>query len=162
MGLLANLQKSFALGLVPSQFVAWIDAVSDAIDSFIPTAVPPAGQVPTSTGTAWETIGLLQGLDLPNANINLTIPAGNVRFIRANTLTANRAYTLSTTAGEVLNDVIGIVREDVGAFTASIINGGPAAGTLYVFAAAVKKVAWFQFDGVDWFELSQATITSSI
>jgi hypothetical protein len=36
MGVLVNLQKSFALSLFPSQFVAWIDAASAFIDSFSP------------------------------------------------------------------------------------------------------------------------------
>jgi hypothetical protein len=162
MGALEKLQRSYALSLLPSQFVAWIDAVSAAIDGFIPSAVPPAGEVPTSTGTAWETIGLRQGLDLSNSNVVFGVIGGNVYFLRAATLSAARQATLGT-AGAVVNDVIGIVREDVTAFTYTVINGGPAAGTLYVFAGdGVKRVAWFQFDGVDWYELSQAVITSSI
>jgi hypothetical protein len=50
MGLFANLQRSFANALFPSQFVAWIDAVSDFLDTFVSTG--EVIDVPTVVGAA--------------------------------------------------------------------------------------------------------------
>jgi len=123
--------------------------------------VPTAGQSPVSTGTAWETNGMTQGADLTNADVHIDVTQGNIRYLRAATLTGNHTVTLDTT-GAVADEVIGIVREDVTANTYAVINGGPAAGTLYTFPVSVKRVAYFKFDGTNWNSAGNSAITSSL
>jgi hypothetical protein len=91
--------------------------------------------------------------NLTNANATIDVSTGKNQYVAQPRLyTANRTLTLGTTSA-VANSTIIVVREDTEAFTLTVINGGPAAGTLSVLPASTAGTWIYSFDGVDWFEL---------
>ncbi len=90
-----------------------------------------------------------QGAVLTDANATLQVGEGFWRRLPAATLSDNRTLTLGTT-NAAAGDVIEITREDVGAYTVAVVNGGPAAGTLLTFPVSEKWHARFYFDGTNW------------
>lgn len=74
---------------------------------------------------------------------------GELRRIPVATLTQNVALTLGTT-NAAAPDIIEVSRFDVGAFTVTIVNGGPGAGTLVTLPVSQRSNAVCQFNGTDF------------
>lgn len=91
----------------------------------------------------------VQGAALTDADATLQVGDGFWRRMPAATLGANRTLTLGTT-NAVAGDTLTITREDVGAFTLAVVNGGPGAGTLLTFPVSEKWWADFYFNGTNW------------
>ena len=90
------------------------------------------------------------GADLTDADESLTVGGNFFRVLPAATpLTASRAKTLSTT-NAASGDMIHILRLGLGAFTMTIVNGGPAAGTLFTLPSGQSWWAKAYFNGTDW------------
>lgn len=93
--------------------------------------------------------GSAPGANLTDANVSILFSEGVLRRLPLATLTGNHTCTLGTT-GAVKGDQITIVRDDVEAFTYTIIDGG-GPGNLLVMPASKKGFAKCQFDGTNWF-----------
>lgn len=123
-----------------------------------PLPTPGIGSVPFSLdGVNWVLAGAPAATITANSNQSLTLAAAwNWIVPSQSALTANRDDTLST-AGAVEGDVVSIfwAQSNDGGFHRSIINGGPAAGTLYSAPNTGQRVVDFQFDGVNWAKLGQ-------
>jgi len=104
----------------------------------------------------WRRVRLpLLGANLTDADVTLD-PQGNyIRQIPASTLSDNRVGTMGLT-NTLSGDIITVVRLDVGAFTFTIINGGPAAGTLVTLPVSVQSFADLYFNGTNWIKLRAA------
>ena len=90
------------------------------------------------------------GADLTDADESLTVGGNFFRVLPAATpLTASRAKTLSTT-NAASGDMIHILRLGLGAFTMTVVNGGPAAGTLFTLPSGQSWWAKAYFNGTDW------------
>lgn len=89
------------------------------------------------------------GAALTDAPATITVAQGKWRVLPAATLTATRAFTLSTT-GAVAGDQITITRLDATANTITIVNGGAGAGTIATLPVSVVGFATCQFDGTNW------------
>lgn len=72
-------------------------------------------------------------------------------------ITQNLVVTLGVTAAEA-GDLVTITRLDAAAFTVTINNGGPAAGTLATFPISQQAFGDFYFDGTDWVKRRAATM----
>jgi hypothetical protein len=99
----------------------------------------------------WKRVRLnVKGADLTDANESIGVGGNFLRFLPAATpLTVNRTKTLVTTNAEA-GDEINVTRLGLGNFTMAIVNGGPAAGTLFTLPA---NEAWWckaYFDGTNW------------
>ena len=90
-----------------------------------------------------------KGADLTAATATLTVGGKRWRRIPAATLTANQSIALSTT-NAAAGDWIHVSREDVGAYTVALTNGGPAAGTVVTLPISAKAWALVYFDGTNW------------
>lgn len=115
----------------------------------------PAG----GTVGRWKLIevsdGLDLGADLADADATLLVSQGALRSLPVSTLTAARVATLGATAA-TKGSVVTISRLDVEAFTYTIDNGGPGAGTLAVMPVGVRAWGDFRFDGTNWTHLRSA------
>ncbi len=131
---------------LPSLF-KWIPGGSDTVDSV--TVFGYQGGTPG----VWRRVRLpLLGDDLTNADATID-PQGNyIRQLPAATLDDDRVATMGLT-NALAGDMITIVRLDVGAYTYTINNGGPAAGTLTVLPISAKAFADLYFDGTNWIVL---------
>lgn len=89
------------------------------------------------------------GANLGDADATLVVGGGAWRRIPAATLTANRTITLGTTNASA-GDVLELTRLDVSAFTVSVVNGGPGAGTLCTLPISARSWARLYFDGDNW------------
>jgi hypothetical protein len=89
-----------------------------------------------------------RGANLTNASVSIDVSGNRWRVLPASTLTANRTCTVEPDAAQE-GDVIVISREDAEAYTYSIVNGGPSAGTLATLGSSGGFVELY-FDGEDW------------
>lgn len=78
----------------------------------------------------------------------LTLAGGGWYTIPAGTLTEDIVLTLGTANAEA-GDCFEITRLDVSAFTVTIVNGGPAAGTLVTLPGSTRAFAKACFNGAD-------------
>lgn len=90
-----------------------------------------------------------KGADLTDAPATITVAQGKWRVLPAATLSATRAFTLSTT-GAVAGDQITITRLDATANTITVVNGGAGAGTLATLPVSTTGFVKCQFDGTNW------------
>lgn len=91
----------------------------------------------------------LAGDALVDGNQTIHVTGGFLRTLPAQTLTTNVTITLGTTnarAGYPLE----LLRYDVGAYTAAIVNGGAGGGTLATFPVSSKARFLGYFDGTNW------------
>src|SRR5687767_8474441 len=108
--------------------------------------VKPAIQVPVLSGQSPAD----KGANLTDADATVTWSLTTAwRVLPAATLTANRTVTLGT-SGASAGALLTITRDDVTPYTLAVVNGGPAAGTLFTLAGEVKSAATFYFDGTNW------------
>lgn len=92
----------------------------------------------------------IKGTDLTDADETLTVGQNFYRQLPALVpLTVNRVKTLSTT-NAAAGDIIHITRLGLGAFTMAIVNGGPAAGTLFTLPISAAWWCKAYFDGTNW------------
>lgn len=92
----------------------------------------------------------IKGTNLTNADETLTVGGNFYRQLPALVpLTVNRVKTLSTT-NAAAGDMIHITRLGLGAFTLAVVNGGPAAGTLFTLPISVAWWCKAYFDGTNW------------
>lgn len=91
----------------------------------------------------------IKGADLTDAPATITVAQGKWRVLPAATLSATRAFTLSTT-GAVAGDQITITRLDTTANTITVVNGGVGAGTLATLPVSTTGFVKAQFDGTNW------------
>lgn len=82
--------------------------------------------------------------------MTITVSGQRHRVFPAETLTANRQITLSTT-GAVAGDELFITRNDATTFTLTITNGGVGGGTLAVMPVSTRAWCLASFDGTNWF-----------
>lgn len=90
-----------------------------------------------------------KGADLTDAPATITAAQGYWRVLPAATLSATRAFTLSTT-GAKAGDQFTITRLDASANTVTVVNGGAGAGTLLTMPVSKVNYGLFQFDGTNW------------
>ena len=91
----------------------------------------------------------ITGDDLTDADATIHVGGKFLRQLPAATLGANRTLTLGTT-NAATDDVLRVVRYDVGAYTYQIDNGGAGGGTLCTMPVGTAYWAEFRFDGTDW------------
>lgn len=94
-----------------------------------------------------------RGEDLTNAAATIYPSGKRWRVLPAATLSANRVLTLgvgSSTVSVVEGDWIYITREDVGAYTFTILNGGVGAGNVAVMPVSQRAWCLAYFDGTNW------------
>jgi hypothetical protein len=90
-----------------------------------------------------------RGEDLADADQALTVAGGRLRVLPPATLTDDRTLTLDD-AGAAAGDQILITRNDVSAFTATIVNGGAGGGNVAVMPVSVRSWCLSVFDGTNW------------
>lgn len=108
--------------------------------------------VPTGGGTGGAWVRMREddrGADLLDADATILIGGGAWRVIPAGRLTASRTLSLSTENAQP-GDRITFTRLDTGAFTVTLVNGGPGAGTLATLPVSAKSFATVQLSGADW------------
>lgn len=128
----------------------WIVGNTDTVDS-----VTVFGHVGGTVGR-WRLVRRpLQGADLTDADVDIEPSGDFIRVVPASTLTVNRVATMETASARD-GDIITVVRLDTEAFTYTINNGGPAAGTLVTMPVSVQAFADLYFDGTDWIKLRAA------
>ena len=111
-------------------------------------------------GTAgrWLRVRLpIKGSDLTDADATIQVGGNYWRVLPAATLSANRQLTLGTT-NAAAGDQITITRQDVGAFTYAVVNGGAGAGTLVTLPVSKAAFADFYYDGTNWLLVRAATM----
>lgn len=92
----------------------------------------------------------IQGTDLTDADETLAVGGNFYRQLPSTVpLTVNRIKTLSTT-NAAAGDMIHVTRLGLGAFTMAIVNGGPAAGTLFTLPISQAWWAKAYFNGTNW------------
>jgi hypothetical protein len=93
-GVFSNLQRAFALALFPSQFVAWIDALSSQLGDFVTLTNFPVNAV---LGTALATVDIVGLAIVPQttAGVSVTLPAPTVT-------TPGRRFTVANTGSQAL------------------------------------------------------------
>lgn len=94
-----------------------------------------------------------RGDDLTNAAATIYPSGKRWRVLPASTLTANRTITLgvaSSTASVEEGDWLLVTRQDVGAFTLTLLNGGPSAGNVAVMPISQRAWCLAYFDGTNW------------
>jgi len=89
------------------------------------------------------------GADLGDADATLTVGGGFWYTLPAATLTANRVVTLDPTNAEA-GDPIEVTRLDTTAYTLTVVNGGPASGTLFTMPVSARSFALAYFNGSDF------------
>ncbi len=89
-----------------------------------------------------------QGDDITGSD-TVTVGGRRWRRIPVASLAADASLLLSTVNAEA-GDWIEFTREDVGAYTVALVNGGPAAGTLVTLPVSVRSWARVYFNGVNW------------
>lgn len=113
--------------------------------------VPSAYQNRTTDGTTPFYIGI-KATNIADSNATLDVGTASEFVIPPSTLSMNRTGTLSPSTGSpAVNQAVVITRRDVTANTYAVVNGGPAAGTMYTFPASKMFQATFIFDGTDWY-----------
>lgn len=122
---------------------AWVGAWSSAITA----SATDSGATPVFDGTQWQSVGVLTGDTLTDADETLLIADGSRRVLPSLPLTANRTKTLSATATD--GDIIVIERYDTSAYTVAVVDAASVA-TLYTLPAGAKRSAAFKFDGTNW------------
>lgn len=91
-----------------------------------------------------------KGANLSDADTTVTwSSSARWRILPAATLTADRTITLST-SGATAGSLSEITRLDVSAYTLTVVNGGPSAGTLITLPAGVQFFCSCYFDGTNW------------
>jgi hypothetical protein len=108
--------------------------------------------VPVGGGTAGAWLEVREddkGADVLQTDTVLAVGGKRWRRIAAGALSANLSLTLST-ANAAAGDLLEVTRLDVGAYTAALVNGGPAAGTLVTLPVSARSRAVFFFDGTNW------------
>ncbi len=93
-----------------------------------------------------------QGDDLTGSG-TVTVGGGRWRRVPEASLAADASLLLSTVNAEK-GDWIDFTREDVGAYTVALVNGGPAAGTLVTLPVSARSWARVYFNGVNWLHRS--------
>lgn len=128
----------------------WVPGAVDTVDSV--TVFGYSG----GTAGVWRRLRMpILGANLTDADVTID-PQGNyARQLVAGTLTVNRVATMGLT-NAVEGDIITVTRLDVEAFTYTINNGGPAAGTLVVLPVSEKSFADLYFNGTNWILLRAA------
>lgn len=98
---------------------------------------------------------------LGNADVTINVGQGFYRQMVASTLTGNRTITLDpgNVAGPPTDngDEIEICRFDVSAYTLTVVNGGPGAGTIKIFPGSVASMLVAVSDGTN-FSYKHATL----
>ena len=118
------------------------------------TTLEPSGGM----AGAWELQGFPdKGDNLGAGNATIQVGGKDWRVLPAATLAANATLTLGTTNARA-GYRIRITREDVGAYTYAIANGGPAAGTLVTCPVSSRAYGIFYFDGTNWSREFAATM----
>ncbi len=100
-----------------------------------------------------------RGDDLTDAAATIRPSGKRWRVLPAATLTANRILTLGVaTATESVEegDWILVTRQDVGAFTYTILNGGTGAGNVAVMPVSQRAWCLAHFDGTNWIHRSSS------
>lgn len=143
----------FAIALDGAQGIyRWVRG-STATDDAWTTLEPSGGML-----GAWELLGFPdKGDDLTDASATIQVGGKPWRVLPASTLSANRTLTLGTTNARA-GYRIRITREDVGAYTYAVANGGPGAGTLVTFPVSSRAYGIFYFDGTNWSREFAATM----
>lgn len=101
-----------------------------------------------------------RGVDLTDDNAVILVSERRTRVLPAETLTANRVLTLGTTGAEV-GDELHVVRNDVEAFTLTIVNGGTGAGNVAVMPVSTRAWCLARFDGTNWIHLGSGLSLSA-
>lgn len=123
----------------------WVLGSTDAADSWS-TLVPTAG----GYGGAFQLLGFPdKGANLAAGDATIQVGGKSWRVLPAGTLTGNATLTLGTTNARA-GYRIRITREDVGAYTYAIANGGIGGGTLVTFPVSQRAYGIFYFDGTNW------------
>lgn len=142
---------AIVLELGPTLF-AWIQysgATDDGIDVIAPSGGP-------GTGRWIRTRSNDTGTNLTDANATILVSGNRTRILPAATLTANRRLSLGNT-GAVSGDEFFVVRNDTGAFTYTIVNGGPAADNLAIMPISNRAWCRARFDGTNWIHIGSGT-----
>lgn len=107
--------------------------------------------ITTTSGTGrWLAIGSIhRGADLTNADVTIQVSGDECRVLPAATLTASHSCTLGVTQA-VAGYVVTITRLGTTANVYTILNGGPAAGTLATFPISQRAFLDAYFDGTNW------------
>lgn len=95
---------------------------------------------PTPTGTP---------VLLGDADAHVNVGQGFWFELPASTLNQNRFVTLGT-ANAAAGDEVEVTKLDAGAFTLTLVNGGPAAGNLAVLPMGSRYFFVAYFDGTNW------------
>jgi hypothetical protein len=116
------------------------------------TAIVPAG-----TGGmpgAWVDVPEAdKGEDLTDGDATIRPSGGSYRRLPPTPLTANRSITLGvSTATDIVRagHWIWLSLDDAAAFSCSVLNGGPAAGTLGIKPSGARAWLLAYFDGTNW------------
>lgn len=117
------------------------------------TVVVPAG-TGGAVGAWYDVPADDKGEDLIDG-ASIIFPSGNAyRRLAPSTLTANGGCTLGITVGGTetvrAGHSIWFALADTGSFAYTIVNGGPAGGTLGVKPRDVSAWLWAWFNGTDW------------
>lgn len=89
------------------------------------------------------------GEDLTNADAMIAVSGKRTRILPPATLTSNHTLTLDD-EGAVQGDELLIVRNDIAAYTYTLINGGADAGNVAVMPVSNRAWCCARFDGTDW------------
>lgn len=126
--------------------------------------VPTAGSAPGGGSGSSSATTPIDGAALPDASVNVAPGTDNAsRYTMAPaTMSANRTDTVVTTGTLLPGQFLWIRCEDLGTHTLTIVNGGLAGGTLYVFGPSMAKAQELalQWDGVDWQFVGVAQVVS--
>jgi hypothetical protein len=130
----------------------WVPGAVDTVDGV--TVFGYSG----GTAGVWRRLRMpLLGEDLGDEDVTID-PRGNyIRRVPAGTLNGHRVCTLGLT-NAVEGDVITVLRLCMAAYTYTIINGGPAAGTLATFPVIKEAFMDAYFDGTNWLKVRAGTM----
>jgi hypothetical protein len=124
------------------------------VGSAAPGATVASGARVVPTGALGAPfVDLVRGTDLTDADQTLTVAQGNVRVQPAGSTTTNRTKTLSPT-GAVGKEVVRI--DNLASHNLIVVNGGPAAGTLYTILPG--RSSDFGFDGTNWVQGNNSAV----
>ena len=138
--------ERYAIPLDLPALFRWAIGSTLADDGF--TVIVPTGS--SNYQGAWLRVREAdKGADLTAATTSLTVGGKRWRRIPVATLTANQSIALSTT-NAASGDWLHVSREDVGAYTVTLTNSGPAAGTVATLPVSARSWALFYFDGTNW------------
>ncbi|UCC74308.1 MAG: hypothetical protein JSV86_07055 [Gemmatimonadota bacterium] len=91
----------------------------------------------------------VKGEDLGDGAASIGVGGDYLRILPGGTLTGDSVATLNTT-NAATGDILTIVRQDLGAYTYQIVNGGPGGAALCTFPVSLAYWADFHFDGTNW------------